>query len=81
MTSSDTFMVPSSAAIAEPTVAARMTPVMNGPISRHIVSAVTVPMMLLWPNLRSSMPVCRARIMPANSATTRVTGRARTPAA
>ena len=35
--------------IAEPTVAASTTAVMNGPISRHIDSAVIVPIAPVWP--------------------------------
>jgi len=79
--SSETFIVPISAAMAEPTIADRMIAVMKGPISRHIVIAASVPIWSPAPNFLSSMPLCRERIIPAKNATIRVTGSARTPTA
>ena len=47
--SCDTFIVPSSAAMPEPTLAARISAVMNGPISRNIVCATRKPTRISCP--------------------------------
>jgi len=51
----------------DPTQAARIRPVMKGPISRSMDTMTAVPMFTSWLNFRSSMPVCRARIMPVKN--------------
>ena len=80
-TSSFTVIVPSSAAIAEPTHAERQMPVTNGPISRRSVSMTAAPRYSSWLNRLSASPTWRPRIMPVKSPTTVMTGSVRMPAA
>ena len=49
LNSSLTAMVPISAARALPTVALKMIAVINGPISRAMVTATTMPTWFCWP--------------------------------
>ncbi len=77
--SSETFIVPSSAAMPAPTLAVRISAVMNGPISRHSPRPMIEAMRSVAPKRCSSMPVCSARIIPVKSATTSTTGSGRIP--
>ena len=72
--SSLTFIVPISAAIAEPTHAARLMPHANGPISLRSVSITAAPRYISWLKRLSSSPTWSARIMPMKSETTVMTG-------
>ena len=78
-TSSLTVIVPSSAAIAEPTHAARLIPHANGPISLSRVSITAAPRYISWLKRLSSSPTCSARIIPMKSETTVMTGSVRIP--
>ena len=55
-TSSFTVIVPSSAAIADPTHAERQMPVTNGPISRMSVIITAAPRYISWLNFLSASP-------------------------
>ena len=45
----ETVIVPICAAMADPTLAAITSPVMNGPISRSIEMHTSIPMLFSWP--------------------------------
>ena len=77
--SSFTFIVPSSAAIAEPTHAARHIPQLNGAISRRSETITAAPRYVSWLKRRSSSPTWSASIMPVNSDTSVTTGSVRMP--
>ena len=79
--SSLTFIVPISAAMADPTHAARHMPQLKAAMSRTSVTMTAAPRYISWLNLASSSPTCRERIMPVNSDTTVSTGSDRIPAA
>ena len=76
--SSETDIVASSAARAEPVVAARIVAVMKGPISRTIARETIVPIRSCWLQRASSSPVWRERIIPEKQPTRRTTWKTRT---
>ena len=77
--SSVTFMVPISAANAEPERPITTMAVIKGPSSRVIETATAVATRFIAPNFRSSYAACKARINPIKNVISERMGSARTP--
>ena len=77
--SSDTFIVPSSAATAEPLRPMTMTAIKTGPISRSSVSMTKSVMYICAPRLSRECAACMASVTPTLKAVNATIGAARTP--
>ncbi len=79
LTCSVTFMEPSSAAIMAPLRPASISPVMTGPISRIVPTAMIRPIRILAPNGSSFVPHSSASTSPMKSEERKMSGSALTP--
>ena len=77
--SSDTFIVPISAATAEPLRPMTITAINTGPISRSSVSITRSGMYISAPRLSRECAACIASVTPTLKAVNATIGAARTP--
>jgi hypothetical protein len=77
--SSETFIVPNSAATAEPLRPITITAIKTGPISRKSVSITRSGMYISAPRLSREWAACMASVTPTLNAVSATIGAARTP--